>query len=116
MKKRRFLNRFLCLLCLCVFLCAQAFPPALADYAATTLHNGSQGEEVRELQQALIDLGFLKGTADGVFGNNTENAVRAFQKKFKLDVDGLASAWMQATLFSDAALTYAEAQGRITVK
>lgn len=102
MKKRRFLNRFLCLLCLCVFLCAQSFPPALADYAATTLHNGSQGEEVRELQQALIDLGFLKGTADGKFGTNTENAVRAFQKKNKLTVDGLAGTATKELILSKA--------------
>ena len=102
MKKRRFLNRFLCLLCLGVFLCAQAFPPALADYAATTLHNGSHGEEVRELQQALIDLGFLKGTADGKFGTNTENAVRAFQKKNKLTVDGLAGTATKELILSKA--------------
>lgn len=102
MKKRRFLVRFLCLLCLGVLLCAQAFPPALADFAATTLHNGSEGEEVRELQQALIDLGYLKGTADGKFGTNTENAVRAFQKKNKLTVDGLAGTTTKALILSQA--------------
>ena len=63
--------------------------PALA-YESSTLYNGCSGEEVRQLQQALIDLGFLDGKADGVFGNKTENAVRAFQKKNKLTADGLA--------------------------
>ena len=62
--------------------------PALALDSAT-LYNGCKGDAVREIQQALIKLGYLKGTADGVFGNKTENAVRKFQKKNRLDVDGL---------------------------
>ena len=102
MTKQRLLYRFLCVLCLGVFLCVQAVPPAFAGYAATTLHNGSEGEDVRELQQALIDLGFLKGTADGKFGTNTENAVRAFQKKNKLTVDGLAGATTREMIRSQA--------------
>ena len=57
---------------------------------------------MRELQQALIDLGFLKGTADGKFGTNTENAVRAFQKKNKLTVDGLAGTTTKAIILSQA--------------
>ena len=61
-----------------------------AAYESTTLRHGMRGEEVRELQQGLIDLGYLGGTADGIFGNKTENAVRQFQKKNKLSVDGLA--------------------------
>ena len=89
MRKERTLKKILAWICLGALLLSLPFFPALA-YENTTLHNGSRGDDVKELQQALIDLGFLKGTADGVFGNNTENAVRAFQKKFKLDVDGLA--------------------------
>lgn len=102
MAKRCFLFRFLCLLCLCVCLCAQLYPPAYAAFASTTLHNGSEGEEVRQLQQALIDLGFLKGTADGKFGTNTENAVRAFQRKNKLTVDGLAGTATKSLILSQA--------------
>ena len=76
-------------LCLAVCICFVSVPPALA-LKSTTLRNGMRGEEVRVLQQALIDLGFLKGTADGIFGNNTENAVRKFQRQNKLTSDGLA--------------------------
>ena len=64
------------------------FVPAAPALEPTTLCHGMQGEEVRELQQALIDLGYLKGTADGIFGNKTEIAVRKFQKKNKLSADG----------------------------
>ena len=82
---RKRLICFLTALVLAVSLCASALA-----LDAGTLKNGSRGEEVRKLQQALITLGYLKGTADGVFGNKTENAVRAFQKAKKLKVDGLA--------------------------
>lgn len=45
------------------------------------LKNGCEGEDVRELQKALISLGFSCGSygADGEFGDCTEMAVRAFQ-------------------------------------
>lgn len=89
--KTRMIWKALCslFLCLCLLLSAGSVPPALA-YEATTLHNGSRGEDVRILQQGLIALGFLKGSADGIFGNRTENAVRAFQRKQGLSADGLA--------------------------
>lgn len=73
--------------------------PALA-YESTTLRNGSRGEEVRRLQQALISLGFLSGSADGIFGRQTEKAVRAFQKKNGLSADGLAGLKTQSALYS----------------
>jgi peptidoglycan hydrolase-like protein with peptidoglycan-binding domain len=37
------------------------------------------GRPVRELQEALITVGTLKGRADGAFGHNTQNAIRRFQ-------------------------------------
>ncbi len=89
MDKRIRFCRCLAALCLALCLCASQVSSAFA-YASTTLYNGSRGEAVRELQQALITLGYLKGSADGIFGNNTENAVRQFQKKNKMTVDGLA--------------------------
>ena len=69
---------------------------------ASTLRNGSRGEAVRALQQALIDLGYLKGKADGIFGNQTENAVRAFQRAKNLTVDGLAGKKTQALLLGSS--------------
>lgn len=49
---------------------------------------GSTGQEVRQVQQKLKDLGFLKGSVDGDFGEATEKAVKAFQKQYGLTVDG----------------------------
>ena len=47
------------------------------------LKKGSKGESVRTLQE------FLKITIDGDFGSKTESAVKAFQKKTGLTVDGV---------------------------
>lgn len=93
---------FLSGLCLSVWFCIWMLMPAYA-YESSTLYNGCRGEDVRELQQALIDLGFLKGGADGIFGNKTENAVRSFQKKNNLSVDGLAGEKTRNLAISKAA-------------
>ena len=95
------MRRLICLLTVLVMaVCCWSSAAALQ---ASTLHNGSRGESVRSLQQALITLGYLKGTADGVFGNKTEQAVRAFQSARKLTVDGLAGTKTQALLQEAAA-------------
>lgn len=54
------------------------------------LTNGCEGDDVKELQTYLIDLGFDCGTwgPDGDYGDATEIAVKEFQEKHKLDVDG----------------------------
>lgn len=39
-----------------------------------------RGARVRRLQQNLLTLGFDPGTPDGIFGPNTERAVKAFQR------------------------------------
>ncbi len=51
---------------------------------------GSQGDEVRNIQTKLIELGFLSDEADGVFGSNTRSAVINFQKSQGLTADGIA--------------------------
>ena len=52
---------------------------------ATTIYKGSKDEDVKRLQQALIDQGFLTGSANGQFGKMTEAAVKAAQKSFELE-------------------------------
>jgi len=48
-----------------------------------------KGDDVRRLQQLLVDAGFDPGPVDGIFGSGTDAAVRAFQAAKGLDVDGL---------------------------
>lgn len=47
-----------------------------------------QGDDVAELQERLLSLGFTPDRVDGVFGPNTEQAVRRFQGGVGLAVDG----------------------------
>ena len=41
---------------------------------------GSTGDEVNKIQKKLSSLGFYNGSVDGVYGNDTKSAVKAFQK------------------------------------
>ena len=52
--------------------------------------NGSRGEEVRKIQTKLKNWGYYNGSVDGIYGWQTESAVRSFQKKNGLSVDGVA--------------------------
>lgn len=56
------------------------------------LRKGSNGNQVKALQQLLIGNGFLCGFtgADGDFGSNTDSALRKYQKKNGLVSDGIA--------------------------
>lgn len=56
---------------------------------AATLKQGSRGDLVKTVQQKLIKWGYLKGSADGIFGAKTKTAVIAFQKKNGLTADGI---------------------------
>jgi peptidoglycan hydrolase-like protein with peptidoglycan-binding domain len=57
--------------------------------AEPLLKKGSTGVAVKQLQQALKDLGYDVGAVDGQFGTKTEQAVKAFQSDRGLTVDGI---------------------------
>lgn len=56
--------------------------------ADSLLKNGSRGELVKQLQTRLNEQGYKAGTADGIFGRNTEQAVKALQSVAGITVDG----------------------------
>ena len=66
----------------------------------TTLRKGMKGSAVKTMQTALKNQGFYTGTLDGIFGNGTLNAVKAFQKKYNLKVDGIAGQQTLSKLYS----------------
>ena len=51
---------------------------------------GSRGDEVRQIQTKLKRWGYYNGNIDGIFGSQTLEAVKYFQRKNGLTVDGIA--------------------------
>lgn len=51
---------------------------------------GSRGSEVKQIQEKLKRWGYYKGSVDGIYGSQTLAAVKSFQKKNGLTVDGIA--------------------------
>ena len=64
------------------------------------MRRGSRGSQVITLQKRLNTLGYNAGTADGIFGRRTYNAVVAFQRANGLSVDGIVGKNTVAKLFS----------------
>mgnify|MGYP005898060407 CR=1 FL=1 len=64
---------------------------ALAQSADAALYKrGSSGATVTQIQTRLKSWGYYSGSVDGIYGSGTERAVRAFQQKNGLTVDGKA--------------------------
>jgi len=73
---------------------------------------GAYGDDVIELQARLQYLGFYKSKIDGKFGYNTYWALRNFQEKYGLPVDGIAGAKTKKTIagYSDYDEKWVKAQ------
>lgn len=67
-------------------------------FAAAVLEVGSSGSDVLKVQKALIKYGYMSGTADGKYGEKTRDAVKYFQRKNGLTVDGRVGAKTAAAL------------------
>lgn len=61
------------------------------------LKRGNRGESVTELQTQLNELGY-ELDVDGVFGRETEAAVRHLQSSFDLGVDGVVGPKTRSTV------------------
>ena len=68
-------------------------------WTGQTLREGSKGEDVKELQRMLNSAGY-NVKVDGVYGSETEGAVRSFQKLVGISVDGIAGAQTYRSLKS----------------
>ena len=69
-----------------------------------TLRSGYTGLDVKYTMQRLYDLGFYNGKVDEKFGSGMLKAVKAFQKKNGLTVDGVVGIKTITILFSANAL------------
>lgn len=70
------------------------------DDQKPTLRKGSRGDAVKQLQQGLIRKGYDCGAsgADGIFGKNTEEALKRFQQEHDLAADGICGPKTYAAL------------------
>ena len=83
---------------------------------AASYQRGSTGSTVTEIQQKLSDWGYYTGAIDGIYGSQTESAVRAFQQKNGLEVDGKAGVNTLAALgISSAGLTQSSTGGDVAL-
>lgn len=98
---------------------------------AQTISIGDSGATVKTIQRKLKNWGYYKGSIDGIFGKQTREAVKYFQRKNKLKVDGIvgkqtlkalgiyggtssnstSSSYSEADLMLLARLIYGEARG-----
>ena len=77
------------ILALAVIFAVNIFIIALAQRASAEIYKkGSGGAAVSEIQTRLKNGGYYHGAVDGVYGSQTEKAVRWFQEKNGLNVDG----------------------------
>lgn len=65
------------------------------------LTRGNRGPEVASCQHRLIERKYLSGDADGVYGQDTEEAVRAFQRDEGLTPTGIVDAQTLEALKED---------------
>ncbi len=66
------------------------------------LTRGAKGEQVKQVQQRLTDLGYFSGPISGNYMNQTMDAVRAFQTNNGLKVDGVTGEGTWNLLFDTA--------------
>ncbi len=82
----------------------KATPTPKASPTPEVFKIGDTGSGVVSIQQRLIALKYLIGSADGIFGPGTFNAVKAFQEKNRLEADGVAGKLTIAKLNSPSAI------------
>ena len=78
--------------------------PAGEETPASPLARGDKSDQVKLMQQRLIDLGYLSGVADGNFGLQTYLALQTFQRNNSLSTDGIAGGKTMAVLQSSRAV------------
>lgn len=88
-KKIHFLKSFLCLLVIFTILFAISKVTA-PEVSPTVSQYGSSGAEVKAIQQALKDRGLFTADVTGYYGEQTQAAVKRFQKQQGISTTGVA--------------------------
>lgn len=103
-----FLLALLLLICMGTYACAEAIPQLNEP-----LKRGTNGTAVQSIQTRLIELGYLGGNADGIFGAGTEKAVKAFQGQHGFFRDGIVDDDVLNAMFDEAAIRYEDFDYRL---
>ena len=74
----------------------EPFERVLVTFKKTTYNSG-----VMLLQQKLIELGYLSGKVDGIYGDGCVKAIKAYQKDHGLEQDGIATPELQERIFAE---------------
>ena len=77
---------------------AMALSLLTATASAATYRQGDRGSGVTTIQTKLKNWGYYNGAVDGIFGSQTSEAVRYFQRKNGLTADGVVGSATQAAL------------------
>lgn len=98
-------------------LAGAAVLPATASASAPSpggraLRQGAHGADVRALQRELTQTGF-RTHASGVFDAQTTRSVKSFERRYRLNVDGVASARFRRALSDIRKLDLAEVDNAI---
>ena len=83
-------KKFFILIMLIVIMCACSFVIQTNNTVEALSKYGSRGDEVKQIQTKLKRWGYYNGNIDGIYGNKTLAAVKLFQQKNGLVVDGIA--------------------------
>lgn len=82
------------------------------DPSEAWVSKGAKGEQVVEIQNRLMELGYLAiDEPTEYFGNATQDAVRLFQRQHALQVDGIYGEQTERLLFSEEAKPYVMREG-----
>lgn len=83
---------------------------------ATNIQIGSRGTEVKRLQAALNSQGYKLGEPDGIFGSNTEKALKSYQTKLGVRPDGILGDWVAAKLYAGEVVVAPGVPSKVTKK
>ena len=73
--------------------------PPEPEIVYPTMQRGLKNDDVKAMQQRLIELGYMERGADGDFGPATEKAVKAAQEDFGMEANGIADNEFQQRLY-----------------
>ena len=94
-----------------IVLCAALLWLSSTQAAGAAVYWGSRGQQVEQVQRKLLQWGYYDGAVDGVFGQETYDAVVRFQKKNGLAADGVVGSDTAAAMGISAGAAVAASSG-----